>query len=299
MIDLVIGFANTRNIKYKVNINLAQISTVRIGPIAPIMLFPDQNSSFVDLVGFLELNLIRYIVVGSLSNTLILGDSFAGVIISLKLLSDISIENNMLCVGAGALLSASISTAANHSLGGLEPLRWIPGTVGAAISGNAGAGGLEVSDRLLSALVYSKEMRELKSVFAEDVAPTYRGTALKSRGDLVLSASFLLVERDKDEITRDFNEARRARLANQPFNQPSLGSVFKRYKGVGAGYYIDRAGLKGTKIGSAKVSEKHAGFFVNLGGATASEYLELIELVKSRVYDAFGILLEEEIVIVK
>ena len=299
MIDFIIGFLKERNINYKPNVDLSRISTVRIGPIAPLIIYPKSEDELVGTIGFLNDNSVRYLVLGGISNTLVLGKQFDGIIISLKLFSSIFLDKNRLDIGAGVSLSKAILFAADRSLGGAESLRWIPGTVGAAVCGNAGASGTEICDLLLSATIYDPSLRKVETVTKAAIEPQYRKTALQHNGSIVISAMFAFFKRDKADILRDFECAKRLRLENQPLDSPSLGSVFKRHQGIGAGYYIDRAGLKGTRIGGVQVSKKHAGFFINLGGATAEDYLELIELVKSNVLEKFGIILEEEIKIIR
>lgn len=299
MIDCVIGFAKERKINFRENVDLSRISTVRIGPLAPVILYPKTPEELIDTTSFLKYNSVKNILVGGLSNTLVFGKVFDGAIISMQSFSELSLQGNSLSVGAGVLLSKAITFAAERSFGGMEHLRWIPGTTGAAIFGNAGAGGTEVCDFLTSVTVFDRTLEKVLLLNKREIIPQYRKTSLQKDGDIVLSATFDLVESNKFDIFSAFDAAKQLRIQNQPLDKPSLGSVFKRCDGISAGYYVDKAGLKGVRVGGAQVSEKHAGFFTNIGGATAEDYYELIELVKARVLEIFSIQLEEEIKIIR
>ena len=183
-------------------------------------------------------------------------------------------------------------------MGGLEGLFGIPGTVGGMVRQNAGAFGYEVKDRFVLARCYFPDTGDIAELSPRDMEFTYRGSILSRKGAILLCATFDFIYKKRDEILREIREYRDKRLLTQPLDKPSLGSVFKRHQGVGAGYYIDKLGLKGFSIGGACVSDKHAGFIINTGGATADDYLKLVDYVKSAVYSAFGIELEEEIEII-
>ena len=180
----------------------------------------------------------------------------------------------------------------------MEGLFGIPGTVGGMVRQNAGAFGYEISDRFKCATCYHPYTQSISNYSKDDMQFSYRDSILRNNSAILLNATFELIEKKRNDILAEIAEYKERRVTTQPLEYPSLGSIFKRYNGISAGYYIDRAGLKGHCIGGACVSSKHAGFIVNKGGATAEDYLKLIEYVKDKVYSVFGIELEEEIEVI-
>ena len=160
--------------------------------------------------------------------------------------------------------------------------------------GNAGAHGLEISDVLKSANIYIPSLDKVVTLSNSQMCFGYRSSALKGGGGVLLSAILSAVPCEKDKTELEIEHFRNLRKS-QPNGVRSCGSTFKRYKGISAGWYIDRCGLKGVSVGDAAVSELHAGFIINRGNATADDFLTLIDYIKRRVFSEFGILLEEEI----
>ncbi|MBQ6090709.1 MAG: UDP-N-acetylmuramate dehydrogenase [Lachnospiraceae bacterium] len=197
--------------------------------------------------------------------------------------------------GAGVLLSTLSMECAKRSLTGLEYARGIPGSVGGAVVMNAGAYGGEVKDSLIGVTVMSGEGGEPFKMKAEELELGYRHSIIPERGIVVLEAEFELAKGDHDSIFALMDELSTRRKEKQPLEYPSAGSTFKRPEGYFAGKLIEDAGLKGFSVGGAQVSEKHAGFVINKGGATSADIMNLIKEVQRRVYEASGVMLEPEV----
>lgn len=246
----------------------------------------------------LNRNEIPYTVAGGMSNVIVRNKEYNGVVVKTTKLTSKNVAENAVDVSCGAKLSKIIYEMAAHNYGGMEGLFGIPGTVGGMVKQNAGAYGYEISDRFTEAVCYLKNECKLSTFTKADMRFSYRKSALSQLNAILISAKFDFIPKPQDVILSQIREFRNKRMQSQPLEYPSLGSVFKRHNGVGAGFYIDRCGLKGYSIGGACVSDKHAGFIVNTGAATADDYLRVIEHVKKTVYAAFGIELEEEIEII-
>ncbi|MDR2610516.1 MAG: UDP-N-acetylmuramate dehydrogenase, partial [Clostridiales Family XIII bacterium] len=186
------------------------------------------------------------------------------------------------------------AAAASAGLSGFEALSGIPGTIGGAVFMNAGAYDHEIRDIAATVSAYDPVKRETVSIGAEDAGFVYRGSRFSRSGEIVLEATFRLTRRPEADIRADMRDYARRRREKQPVELPSAGSFFKRPPGAYAGALIEKAGLKGRRVGGAQVSEKHAGFIVNTGGATTADILELMRLVQNRVLEHSGILLEPE-----
>ena len=199
---------------------------------------------------------------------------------------------------AGASLARAADFACRQGLTGLEFAHGIPGTVGGAVCMNAGAYGGEMRQVVQAVTVLFPE-EGIRTLSGGDLAFGYRRSFLTDRPDaVVLRAVFRLAPGDPDEIRQQMRELMERRRASQPLDLPSAGSTFKRPEGYYAGTLIDQCGLKGLTVGGAQVSEKHAGFIVNRGGATSADVRELIRQVQARVLDATGVRLEPEVRII-
>ena len=209
---------------------------------------------------------------------------------------DLTAQDNghIITAGAGAILAAVAAKAAEASLSGLEFASGIPGSVGGAVVMNAGAYGGEIKDVLIDATVLTAE-GELKTVTRDELDLSYRHSIVQEKGYIVLSARFRLTPKPKDEIKSYMAELRTKRVEKQPLEYPSAGSTFKRPEGYFAGKLIMDAGLRGYSVGDAQVSQKHCGFVVNKGEATAADVLTLIKDVQETVLKQFGVKLEPEV----
>ena len=270
-------------------------TTFRIGGPADFFLLP---STVDEVRGILEIcreEELPYFILGNGSNLLVSDKGYRGVIIQLyRNFSNISVEGNEICASSGALLSQIAAAARKASLTGFEFAGGIPGTLGGAVFMNAGAYGGELKDVLKEAVVMT-EQGEILTLPVEKLDMGYRTSRIKKAGYLVLEARLVLEQGDMDkirDITKDLTEKR---VSKQPLEYPSAGSTFKRPEGYFAGKLIMDAGLRGYQVGDAQVSEKHCGFVINKGNATAADVLTLIENVREKVQEQFGVTLEPEV----
>ena len=270
-------------------------TTFRIGGPADFFLLP---STVDEVRGILEIcreEELPYFILGNGSNLLVSDKGYRGVIIQLyRNFSNISVEGNEICASSGALLSQIAAAARNASLTGFEFAGGIPGTLGGAVFMNAGAYGGELKDVLKEAVVMT-EQGEILTLPVEKLDMGYRTSRIKKAGYLVLEARLVLEQGDMDkiiDITKDLTEKR---VSKQPLEYPSAGSTFKRPEGYFAGKLIMDAGLRGYQVGDAQVSEKHCGFVINKGNATAADVLTLIDNVREKVQEQFGVTLEPEV----
>ncbi len=238
----------------------------------------------------------KYKVIGNGSN-LILSESYDGVLINLKYFDRLEFNDNIVKVGAGYSLPKFALECANRGLSGLEFASGIPGTIGGAIYMNAGAYGKEISDILKSVTILDDEFN-IRVLSKEDLSASYRDSIFKHKKYVCLEGEFQLEYGDKDKILEEIKSIIETRKSKQPLEYPSAGSVFKNGDGYSAGRVIEKAGLKGTKVGDAEVSLKHANFIVNKGNASASDIIKLIDIIKKKIKDEYDIdlILEQEIV---
>ena len=272
-------------------LDLTAASGARLPLIVRAVAYPDSEEKLIRLVMTLSDLEIPYKVVGGMTNLLVKNGEYDGVVVKTDKIKTKHEAENELTLGCGVRM-------ASRGLGGMEGLAGIPGTVGGMVKQNAGAFGYEISDRFLSARCYLPESGKTVVFSRDDMAFSYRHSALSDSYAVLLSATFEPTVAPPKGIVKRINELREQRLRSQPIDYPSLGSVFKRHNGISAGFYIDRAGLKGASVGGAQVSRKHAGFIINRGGATSDDFLRLIELIKERGYADFSVELKEEIEII-
>ncbi len=299
MIDELFINLDEKDVKYDRNIPISRISSVKIGAEAEVIVHPSTIDELIFVLSLCERLKIKYKTVGNMTNLLPTDTPFCGVLISTVALNRFEITDNVIRCECGCSFSSLILRLARLGLGGAEPLFGIPGTVGGMLYQNAGAFGVEISDYVISALVYSPKRATTIRLSRDEMSFSYRRSRFSSEELIILEASFIFIEKDCDRILSDVKKIREKRNASQPHTLPSLGSVFKRVGGTSAAYYIDKAGLKGYSINGAAVSEKHAGFIVNIGGARSADFLALVEHIKSVVFSKFGIELECEIEILQ
>ena len=235
-------------------------------------------------------------ILGAGTNILAPDQGVSGIVICLKdCLYGISIENeNCIRVAAGVTMTRAAVFAANNGLSGLEFAHGIPGTVGGGVYMNAGAYGGEICQVCRQVEVLTQDGNH-KRYGADEMDFSYRHSRLEDSGEIVISATFALEPKPQEEIRARMQELMNKRKASQPLEYPSAGSAFKRPVGGYAAALIDNAGLKGFRIGDAAVSEKHAGFVINLGNATANDVKELLRQVACKVREKSGIQLYPEI----
>lgn len=273
---------------------LSSKSTFKIGGTADVAVFPKNISELDIIVKALDM---PYIVVGNCSNILFEDDGYRGCVIFTEKMNDSEVDGNRITAGAGASFTALAVTAKNASLTGLEFAYGIPGSCGGAVVMNAGAYGGQVSDVLESCTLFDVEKREILTLKKDEMELSYRHSVLSENKNLVcISATFVLKEGEKEEIDAFMRDIMQRRISKQPLEYPSAGSVFKRpAPDLFVGKMIEDSGLKGYTIGGAQVSEKHAGFIINIGGATAKDVLDLVAYIVKVVRENYGVELECEI----
>ncbi|MCL2184000.1 MAG: UDP-N-acetylmuramate dehydrogenase [Chitinispirillia bacterium] len=280
------------------NVPLAGKTTYRIGGPARYYAEPQDEDEVAEAYRFAQDRKLPALILGNGSNMLISDMGFDGVVINLSAkLTMLAWNGTMAFASGGYPLDDFIAAAAERGYAGVEWLSGIPGTVGGAVVMNAGAFDAVISDKLNSVRVMRAGTLEIDTVYAQDIAFGYRRSAIQGTGDLVLSAIFELKDDDPARVTATRNDILNKRAEKQP-SEPSCGSAFKRPPGNYAGTLIQASGLKGFKIGAVEVSEKHANFFTNTGGATAEDVRVVMRHVQKKVYEDSGVLLEPEVVFV-
>lgn len=273
-------------------------SSFRIGGPADVMFLPKTTEELAGLYKLLLEGEVRHFVMGNGSNLLFADEGYRGAVIKTSGLNEVSLAaENTLRAQCGALLSQTAVFARKHALMGMEFAHGIPGSVGGAVVMNAGAYGGEIKDVAVKT-VYLDASGEVREAVGEEHDFGYRHSRFQP-GEIVLSCDFVLQPGDENEIQGKMSELAAKRKASQPLELPSAGSTFKRPVGGYAAALIDQAGLKGLTVGGAQVSPKHAGFVVNIGGASCADVLALMKKIKEAVFAASGIELEPEVRIVK
>ena len=273
---------------------MSRHTTFRVGGPADVLFMPQSDEQLLGALDAAARCGVPALVIGNGSNLLVRDGGLRGLVIALgEEYGDIRITGNILEAQAGATLAKVAAAAQSHGLSGLEFASGIPGTLGGGCAMNAGAYNGQLSDVLVDARVLLDGC--LQTFPREGLEMGYRTTLPLCRGGIVLSARFELRPDDPEAIAARMRELNARRRDKQPLNYPSAGSVFKRPEGRFAGKLIEDAGLKGRSIGGALVSEKHAGFIVNTGGATAGDVLALIALIQDEVQARFGVRLETEV----
>lgn len=284
---------------------MAKHTTFRLGGPVRWMVFPKDVAEAAQVLQICQAQNQKPFFLGNGSNLLVHDEGWDGVMVSTARLNALSLGDDPATVtaGSGALLSQTASFAAGHGLSGLEFAQGIPGSVGGGIRMNAGAYGGELC-QVAERVTYLDEAGALHTCPAADCKLSYRHSVFCDKPWLVTEVTFRLTPGDPAEIRAKMADLAQRRREKQPLNFPSAGSTFKRPAPVDgvpqyAAALIDRCGLKGFQIGGAQVSEKHAGFVVNTGSATASDVLALIQEVQRRVMDQTGVALEPEVEILR
>ena len=269
--------------------------TFRAGGTAKYYVIPDEYTKVRDVLRLCVEENIPYYVIGNGSNLLVQDDGFDGVIIEIdSALAKIEINGNEIVAKAGAKLSKIAVKALNESLTGFEFAGGIPGTLGGAVVMNAGAYGGEMKDVLRKVMVMDQSGKVFE-IPAEELQMGYRTSIIKTAGYIVLGAVLSLKEGNLEEIKMLTRKLSEQRTSKQPLEYPSAGSTFKRPEGYFAGKLIMDSGLRGYRVGGAQVSEKHCGFVINTGDATAEDVRSLMKHVTEIVYAKFGVTLEPEV----
>ena len=277
-------------------------TTFRIGGPADYFVEAGSESVLKELLLLCRETETPFFILGNGSNLLVSDEGYRGVMISLRGFDEISFREGesteagktIMTAGSGVLLSKAAMQAAERGLTGFEFAGGIPGTLGGAVTMNAGAYGGEIRDVILSARVMTKtgDIRELS---AEELDLSYRHSIIQEKDLIVLSADFAFAHGDEEQIKEQMRQLNTQRREKQPLEYGSAGSTFKRPEGYFAGKLIQDAGLKGYRSGDVMVSEKHSGFVVNVGKGTCGDAMRVIEHVQRTVYEQFGVELELEV----
>lgn len=274
---------------------MSRHTTFRIGGPADFYLCPHSTKEVQEIVEICKEENLPYFVLGNGSNLLVSDKGYRGVVIQLwKNFSDITVKDCCIQAKAGALLSKVAAEALEAGLTGMEFASGIPGTIGGAAFMNAGAYGGEMKDIIKSVKVLDTQ-GEVRVLPKEELKMGYRTSIVKEKGYTVLSVELELSKGNREEIRNTMEDLKERRTSKQPLEMPSAGSTFKRPEGYFAGKLIMDSGLRGFSVGGAQVSEKHCGFVVNKGGATAMDVLTLIREVQRKVKEQFGVDLETEV----
>ena len=275
---------------------MSRHTTFRIGGEAACFIRISSEEQLQKLIPYFENVGVEYFVLGKGSNLLVGDKGYPGVILQISdACQQIEAEENRLQVQAGAALSKVALLAMERGLEGLEFAAGIPGTVGGGVVMNAGAYGGEMKQVVESVRVLSSE-GEILTLDNDTMEFGYRTSIIRNRNFTVLSVTFRLREGNREEIRARIEDFQKRRMEKQPLNYPSAGSTFKRPEGYFAGKLIMDAGLRGFQIGDARVSDKHCGFVVNVGKATARDVTDVIEEVQEKVRERFGVSLEREVI---
>lgn len=270
-------------------------TTFRIGGPADYFVMPQSEGEVERAVTVCREEQVPYSIVGNGSNLLVSDEGYRGVVIQIfREMSGIQVEGTRIQAQAGASLAKIAAAALEAGLAGFEFAAGIPGTLGGACVMNAGAYGGEMKDVLVNVTVLD-EAGEIRKIGNTELELGYRTSIIARKGYIVLGAELELEKGNSDEIRELMNELREKRVSKQPLEYPSAGSTFKRPEGYFAGKLIQDAGLRGFRVGDAMVSEKHCGFVINAGEASAAEVDSLMKQVSERVQAKFGVALEPEV----
>lgn len=279
---------------------LSRHTSFRIGGPVDIFAEPASAEQLAFIIAAVKVRRLPFCVIGNGSNLLAPDDGFRGMVICLgERFSDITVDGENLTASAGALLSRIGSAALKEGLGGFEFAHGIPGSLGGGVYMNAGAYGGELKDVITSVTFLDEDLKP-KSLPGDKCEFGYRKSIFKRRKDWIITgAEIALKKKNRDDIEALMSELASKRREKQPLEYPSAGSTFKRPEGHFAAKLIEDCGLKGFKVGGAMVSEKHAGFVINTGGATCNDVLRLMEEVASTVLAKTGVILEPEVELLK
>lgn len=279
----------------KINEPMRNHTTFRIGGFARYFVMPDSVSALQQVLRLCEDNRMPYFIMGNGSNLLVSDTGYDGVVIQLfKNFADITVEGQRIRAKAGALLSKIANRAMEKGLTGFEFAAGIPGTTGGAIVMNAGAYGGEMKD-IVEEVTALDEKGNIRVLKVGELELGYRTSVLQKKSYIALEVVFRLAHGSKEDIKARMDELKGLRVARQPLEYPSAGSTFKRPEGNYAGKLIMEAGFRGYQVGGARISDKHCGFVINTGEATAADVMELVRQIQEKVYRDTGITLELEI----
>jgi UDP-N-acetylmuramate dehydrogenase len=280
----------------KINERMSAHTSFKVGGEADAFIMPRTDEQIMECIKVLRAEKEKYFIMGNGTNLLVSDEGYRGCVIQLfRNYGEISVFGTNITAKAGAPLIRVCNEAVKHNLSGLEFACGIPGTVGGAITMNAGAYGAEMVKVVRIVRVLDLKYMMKSEYASSEMNFSYRHSLVKEEPLIVLEVEMELMKGDSDVIMRRMDELKAQRAANQPIDLPSAGSTFKRPEGHYAGKLIEDAGLKGHSLGGAQISPKHAGFIVNTGNATAKDILKLMIETQKTVYEKFHVKLEPEI----
>ena len=291
-------FLTENNIQFLENESLKKHTTFKVGGNADFIAMPQDKQQAVKLLKFVKENDIKHYILGRGSNVIFRDNGFKGVVIKTANMQQIKYtDETTVFAGVGVPMNVLCKSLQEHSLEGLEFCYGIPGNVGGGLYMNAGAYGGEISNAVCK-VEYIDENCEVKTINVKDCDFAYRHSVFQSKDWFITGCTFKLKKGDKEKILEFMEDIMQRRIDKQPLDKPSAGSSFKRPVGYFAAALIDECGLKGLTVGGAQVSEKHAGFIVNIGGATCADIVALADKVRQIVLEQRGVVLEKEMIIV-
>ena len=285
-------------VEYKAGVSLAPKTSLEIGGTSDLLVIRE-HEALPALIGLLKQAGVPYRFLGGGSNVLLPDGELPWVILQLaRREPDVRIEGTSVNVDCAADLGRMVTTCAKNNLGGMEGLIGVPGSVGGALRMNAGAYGTQIGAFVREVQVYRAATGRIETLRGAEINFEYRHTSF-APDDIMLSVRLELLSKPYSEILQGIRICNEKRRASQPLNQKSAGCIFKNPPGGSAGRMIDELGLKGHSVGDARVSDRHANFFINAGHATQADMLELIDDVRKRVRERYGVELEEEVIVWK
>ena len=296
---MIKSFFDKYNIEYNENASLKKYNTYKIDATCNYLVFPKDEEELILILKEIKDHNLKYLVLGNGSNIILSKNNYDGIVIKLDRLNKVTYNDKIVSAGAGySLIKLAIDTI-ERGLSGLEFAAGIPGCVGASTAMNAGAYNSDMSSVIKEVMVLDPNL-EIKTLSNQELAFEYRDSFLKKHKEyIVLSTTFELTDGDIESMKNQITERRIKRLASQPLDMPSAGSVFRNPEGMYAGELIEKSNLKGYAIGDAKVSEKHANFIVNNGNATGKDILELINKIQKEVKEKYNVDLKLEQIIIE
>jgi UDP-N-acetylmuramate dehydrogenase len=283
-------------VELKPGTSLADLTSLGIGGTTDLLRIGN-HEAIPDLLNLLDAQAVPHKFLGGGSNLLVGDGELPWVVLQLvSPTPDIVIEGNFAQVDAAADLGRTVTLCAKNDLGGMEGLIGVPGTVGGALRMNAGAYGMQIGSYVREVKLYRAASRKIETLKGDQISFEYRHTSF-APDDMMLAVKLELPSKQYREILKGIRICNEKRRASQPLGQKSAGCIFKNPPGASAGRMIDELGLKGLSVGDARVSDRHANFFVNAGAASAKDMLALIADVRERVQRSFGVILEYEVVV--
>jgi UDP-N-acetylmuramate dehydrogenase len=283
-------------VQLKPGTSLAEITSLGIGGTTDLLRI-EKHDAIPDLLNLLDAQRVPHKFLGGGSNLLVGDGELPWVVLQLVSPNpDIVLEGNFAQVDAAADLGRTVTFCAKNDLGGMEGLIGVPGTIGGALRMNAGAYGMQIGSYVRQVKLYRAAARRLETLEGDQISFEYRHTSF-APDDMMLAVKLELPSKPYREILKGIRICNEKRRASQPLGQKSAGCIFKNPPGASAGRMIDELGLKGLNVGDARVSDRHANFFINAGKASAKDMLALIADVRERVEKSFGVILEHEVVV--